>query len=91
MLTEHILDICSSETVKTQLLQLSYNLTADLDAQRLLEFSEEVLPIDQHRQVRAFLADKYPILLVAAERERTSSIDASRWSDCSRATAVSGC
>ena len=83
MLTEHILDICSDETVKTQLLQLSYNLTAGLDAQRLLEFSEEVLPTDQHRQVRAFLADKCPILLVAAERAKTSSLHAPGWSDCS--------
>ena len=80
IITDHAAFICSSEVVKDSIVQLAYELTANLDAQGLLEFSKEVLPAELHTQVRAFLADKYPLLLASAEVDLVPNARFGKWS-----------
>ena len=84
IITDHAAFVCINEDTQVQILQLAYELTADLDATSLLEFSKEVLPADLHTQVRAFLADKYPILLAAAESDLTVHAGFAAWTDFGR-------
>ena len=79
--TEYLSGINSSEPIKSYILQLAYNLTADQDAVSLLAFSRETLPLEEHRRVRTFLAAQYPLLLTVAESESTTHARFATWAN----------
>ena len=69
-ISEYLFDIKSSGKTESKINTLALDLTRNLTGAELLDFANEVLPLDNYRQVEGFLALEYPLLYTSIQATR---------------------